>query len=169
MLSTTCLSVRSKRLLSIAALPTLMITSWTVTAQEAKPEGEANQLEEIVVTGTSLARSVLDTPFAATTFDENRLAKLTANSQADILNSVPTIKAEGGGGEVATNVFINGLPSGGNISSRRSCTTASRCSARSVSTPRRSTSITATIWASSGWSSSAAAFRTCSAPARSPA
>ena len=113
MLSTTCLSVRSKRLLSIAALPTLMITSWTVTAQEAKPEGEANQLEEIVVTGTSLARSAVDTPLAVTTFDESRLAKLTASSQADILNSVPTIKAEGGGGEVAANVFIKGLPSGG--------------------------------------------------------
>ena len=42
-----------------------------------------------------------------------RLPLVTGNSQADILNSVPTIKAEGGGGEVATNVFIKGLPSGG--------------------------------------------------------
>ena len=52
-------------------------------------------------------------PWRSTSFDEDRLPKLTANSQADILNSVPTIKAEGGGGEVATNVFIKGLPSGG--------------------------------------------------------
>jgi iron complex outermembrane receptor protein len=111
MLSTTCLSVhRSKRLLSIAAL---LAAPLTVSAQDATPEGEANQLEEIVVTGTSLARASVDTPLAVTSFDEDRLAKLTANSQADILNSVPTIKAEGGGGEVAANVFIKGLPSGG--------------------------------------------------------
>jgi iron complex outermembrane receptor protein len=112
MLSTTChLSVhRSRRLLSVAAL---LAAPLTVTAQEAAPEGEANQLEEIVVTGTSLARASVDTPLAVTSFDEDRLAKLTANSQADILNSVPTIKAEGGGGEVAANVFIKGLPSGG--------------------------------------------------------
>ncbi len=112
MLSATChLSVHRKRLLSIAAL--LVAAPLTVTAQEAAPEGEANQLEEIVVTGTSLARASVDTPLAVTSFDEDRLLKLTSNSQADILNSVPTIKAEGGGGEVATNVFIKGLPSGG--------------------------------------------------------
>jgi outer membrane receptor protein involved in Fe transport len=111
MLSTTChLSVRRTRLLSIAAL---LAAPLTVTAQDATPEAEGNQLEEIVVTGTSLARASVDTPLAVTSFDEQRLAQLTANSQADILNSVPTIKAEGGGGEVATNVFIKGLPSGG--------------------------------------------------------
>ena len=65
------------------------------------------------MTGTSLARASVDTPLAVTSFDEDRLQKLTSNSQADILNSVPTIKAEGGGGEVAANVFIKGLPSGG--------------------------------------------------------
>src|SRR5688572_23334574 len=111
MLSATChLSVHRTRLLSIAAL---LAAPLTVTAQEAAPEGEANQLEEIVVTGTSLARASVDTPLAVTSFDEDRLLRLTANSQADILNSVPTIKAEGGGGEVAANVFIKGLPSGG--------------------------------------------------------
>jgi len=110
MLSTTCLCVRRTRLLPIAAL---LATPLTVTAQDATPETEGNQLEEIVVTGTSLARASVDTPLAVTSIDEQRLAQLTSNSQADILNSVPTIKAEGGGGEVAANVFIKGLPSGG--------------------------------------------------------
>ena len=112
MLSTTCnLSVhRSKRLLSIAAL---LAAPLAVSAQDATPEGEGNQLEEIVVTGTSLARASVDTPLAVTSLDEQRLSLVTGNSQADILNSVPTIKAEGGGGEVAANVFIKGLPSGG--------------------------------------------------------
>ncbi len=111
MLSATChLSVHRTRLLTMAAL---IAAPLTVTAQDAVPGAETNQLEEIVVTGTSLARASVDTPLAVTSFDEDRLMKLTANSQADILNSVPTIKAEGGGGEVATNVFIKGLPSGG--------------------------------------------------------
>lgn len=68
---------------------------------------------EIIVTGTSVGRTAVDTPLAVTALGEERLAKLTSSSQADILNSVPTIKADGGGGEVATNVFIKGLPSGG--------------------------------------------------------
>jgi iron complex outermembrane recepter protein len=115
MLSTTChLSVHRKRLLSLAGpLSAAFVFSGTVAAQEGTPQTEGNQLEEIVVTGTSLARASVDTPLAVTSFDERRLSQLTANSQADILNSVPTIKAEGGGGEVAANVFIKGLPSGG--------------------------------------------------------
>jgi hypothetical protein len=63
MLSATChRSVHRTRLLSIAAL---LASPLTVTAQEAAPEGEANQLEEIVVTGTSLARASVDTPRCA--------------------------------------------------------------------------------------------------------
>jgi iron complex outermembrane recepter protein len=95
-----------------SAFFTLLVSSVAVLAQE--PASDADEpIQEVLVTGTSLARAAHDTPLAATTFDDEKLEKLTANSQADILNSVPTIKAEGGGGEVATNVFIKGLPSGG--------------------------------------------------------
>jgi outer membrane receptor protein involved in Fe transport len=71
------------------------------------------EVEEVIVTGTSRARAAMNTPLAVTAVDESRLQKLTAAGQADILNTVPTIKADGGGGEVAANVFIKGLPSGG--------------------------------------------------------
>jgi iron complex outermembrane recepter protein len=103
---------RGRKLVSMAALFAVPLP---LLAQETTPpEQEVGaELETVLVTGTSLARSALDTPLAATSIDEDRLSKLTANSQADILNSVPTIKAEGGGGEVAANVFIKGLPSGG--------------------------------------------------------
>jgi outer membrane receptor protein involved in Fe transport len=96
------------QLLSAAALvfiPTL------ASAQAAIPT--AAEVEEVIVTGTSTARIAENTPLAVTALGEERLAKLTSSSQADILNSVPTIKADGGGGEVATNVFVRGLPSGG--------------------------------------------------------
>jgi iron complex outermembrane recepter protein len=90
----------------------LAFTSAPALAQTAS-ESEEGELEEIVITGTGVARAAIDTPLAVTALDKDRLALVTGNSQADILNSVPTIKAEGGGGEVATNVFIKGLPSGG--------------------------------------------------------
>jgi iron complex outermembrane recepter protein len=68
---------------------------------------------DIVVTGTSAARRARDTPLSVSTIDATQLQRTAASSQADILNTVPSIKAEGGGGEVAVNVFIKGLPLGG--------------------------------------------------------
>ncbi len=68
---------------------------------------------DIVVTGTSAARRARDTPLSVSTVTATQLQRTAASSQADILNTVPSIKAEGGGGEVAVNVFIKGLPLGG--------------------------------------------------------
>ena len=84
----------------------------TDNAAPAAPD-TSNQGDVIVVTGTSRARAAFDTPLAVTTIDDEHLARISASSQGDILNTVPTIKADAGGGEVATNVFIRGLPSGG--------------------------------------------------------
>ncbi|OYU16479.1 MAG: TonB-dependent receptor [Alphaproteobacteria bacterium PA4] len=70
-------------------------------------------LPEIVITGTSRARVALDTPLAVTQVNETSLIRLGGSGQANILNTIPTIKADGGGGEVAANVFVRGLPSGG--------------------------------------------------------
>ena len=68
---------------------------------------------EIIVTATSVARRALDTPLAVTSLDATQLARSSGTNQADVLNTIPTIKADGGGGEVAANVFVRGLPSGG--------------------------------------------------------
>ncbi len=77
------------------------------------PQDVANQSDVIIITGTSRARAAFNTPLAVTTLGEARLAKISSSSQADILNTVPTIKADAGGGEVASNIFVRGLPSGG--------------------------------------------------------
>jgi iron complex outermembrane recepter protein len=73
----------------------------------------ADQSQVIVITGTSRARAAFNTPLAVTTLGEARLQKLASSSQADILNTVPSLKADAGGGEVASNIFVRGLPSGG--------------------------------------------------------
>lgn len=70
-------------------------------------------LDEVVLTSSSTFRSQKQTPMSISSIKSAEITKLSANSQADIIRSVPGITAEGGGGETATNVFVRGLPSGG--------------------------------------------------------
>lgn len=89
-------------------------TSTSPTAVNA-PDDAAAQSDQgdIIVTATSVARRALDTPLAVTSLDSQQLARTSGTNQADILNTIPTIKADSSGGEVAANVFVRGLPSGG--------------------------------------------------------
>lgn len=93
-------------LASSVGLPNLVL------AQEKSAEKSQN-IEKIVVTGTNIERTIFDTPQTVSSFDESELRKFAASSQADVLTQLPGIAAEGGGGEVATNFFVRGLPSGG--------------------------------------------------------
>lgn len=87
-------------------------STFTWAAEEKKVE-EVKETEVILVTGSSVQRTEADTPAKTTWFDNEEIAKRGFTSQADILMTVPGIKVEGGGGEVATNAFVRGLPSGG--------------------------------------------------------
>ena len=98
----------------LALVPTSVLAQNAGGAASAAPSAtEAAAPQEIVVTGTSKGRISLRSPVATTSLGSESLERLSANSQADILASVPALKAEGGGGEVAANVFVAGLPSGG--------------------------------------------------------
>jgi outer membrane receptor protein involved in Fe transport len=70
-------------------------------------------LDEVVLTATSTKRSQKETPLSITSLSAKDLTKLNTSSQANILRSIPGITTENGGGEVASNVFVRGLPSGG--------------------------------------------------------
>ncbi len=70
-------------------------------------------LDEVVVTGTFTGRTQKEAPMSLTKLNPEQLGYLNNNSQADVLRVVPGITAEGGGGEVATNLFVRGFPSGG--------------------------------------------------------
>jgi len=70
-------------------------------------------LDEVLITASSTFRSQKEAPLSISSLKQAEITKLSANSQADILRSIPGITAEGGGGETATNLFVRGLPSGG--------------------------------------------------------
>lgn len=99
---------------SLAALaPAAALAQVPAPAAATAAAEVAEDVQEIVVTGTSRARIALDTPLAVTQVNATSLVRLGGTGQATILNTIPTIKADGGGGEVAANVFVRGLPSGG--------------------------------------------------------
>lgn len=110
-----------KQFLGLAAAGVSLVAIWPAAAMAqqadntaaAADEAEPIAGQEIIVTATSRSRAALDTPLAISQLDNKALARAGVTSQADILNTIPSIKADGGGGEVASNVFIRGLPSGG--------------------------------------------------------
>ena len=86
--------------------------SGTVTVDFTLVES-VESLEDVVLTATSTFRSQKQSPLSITSFKAKELTRMNANSQADIVNSIPGVVADGGGGEGATNIFVRGLPSGG--------------------------------------------------------
>lgn len=100
----------------IAALSVAILPAFAMAQSDSDDEGGV--IEEIVVTGTgaSVARTQFETPQTVTQFNEEDIRSFSSSSQADILTQLPGVSAEGGGGEVATNVFHRALPSGGQFS-----------------------------------------------------
>jgi outer membrane receptor protein involved in Fe transport len=103
---------------SVALSAATLFAANSAAAQAAQPAPAAAPdngatVETLIITGTSAARTALNTPMQATSIDSNALQRLQSNSAADVLATVPMLKAEGGGGEVANNIFVAGLPTGG--------------------------------------------------------
>ncbi len=90
----------------------IILNKTTIEKNITLQEG-GDVLDEVVLTASSTFRSQKNAPLSISSLKQKEITKLSANSQADIIRSVPGITAEGGGGETATNVFVRGLPSGG--------------------------------------------------------
>ncbi|HHP7238283.1 TonB-dependent receptor domain-containing protein [Longibacter sp.] len=84
----------------------------TVT-QDVTMTQDVMQMEGAVVTGTRSERTQRETTSSISVIGAEELETIQPNSQADILRSVPGVHTEGGGGAVAANVFVRGLPAPG--------------------------------------------------------
>jgi iron complex outermembrane recepter protein len=98
------------------ALPALAIAAGTSARDGAADDRSADtqQLQEVVVTGTPIRETVLETSFAVTVLDEKALRAAPPMGTAALLGSVPGLWAEGNGGEVNTNLSPRGLRGGFN-------------------------------------------------------
>lgn len=76
-------------------------------------EDDVFNLEQIVVTGTSTTRTQKEMAGSLSQISAKQIQAISPNSMADILRFIPGVHVEGGGGDVASNIFVRGLPSGG--------------------------------------------------------
>lgn len=76
-------------------------------------ENDVFNLDQVVVTGTSTTRTQKEMTGSLSQLSAKQIQAISANSMADIIRVIPGVHAEGGGGEVASNIMVRGLPSGG--------------------------------------------------------
>ena len=99
----------SKKTIAIAAsMAALQMGS--VYAQEATASNPLN-LDEVVVTGTATKSSKMKQSVSVSTLSTEAIEQSAAGNAAEVLRSVPGIRAESTGGEGNANVSIRGLPS----------------------------------------------------------
>lgn len=67
------------------------------------------------MTGTSAARRARNMPMSISTLGEQQLRRIVGSSQADVLATLPSIKAGSSGGEIGVNLFLKGLPVSNNF------------------------------------------------------
>ena len=96
--------------LALAALFALLPMGALQAQAQSAPAGEGLKLDSIVVTGTGVARSKMTSSVAVSTIESDGVVAATATSAADILRSVPGIRAESSGGESNANIGVRGLP-----------------------------------------------------------
>lgn len=102
---TTC----RKLLLASAGMALMGAPAFAQTSDNAPEE------DEIIVTGTSVDRTGFNTPTTLSVVKESDFKNFLvgSGSQADLLQQIPGVSAEAGGGENAANFRVRGLPSGG--------------------------------------------------------
>ncbi|HMA51472.1 MAG TPA: TonB-dependent receptor, partial [Magnetospirillaceae bacterium] len=74
-----------------------------------------DELQTIIVTGSTSKRTVLNASLAVTSITGNDLDQKAPRGTDDVLEMVPGIFVEGTAGPVSNNYSVRGLPGGGNI------------------------------------------------------
>lgn len=76
----------------------------------AQSNNDALKLDEVVVTGSATGGSKMKQSLSISTLDSEQLTNTVASSSADLLRSVPGVRAESSGGEGNANVTVRGVP-----------------------------------------------------------
>jgi outer membrane receptor protein involved in Fe transport len=80
------------------------------TTAEPEAKNDGLQLDKVIVTGTSGRSSKMKSSVSVSTLGEEQIQKANPTSSAELLRSVPGVRAESSGGEGNANVAVRGLP-----------------------------------------------------------
>ena len=78
-------------------------------AAPTQPE-DGLKLERVVVTGTANRSSKMRSSISISTMDADNIALAAPTSAADVLRSIPGVRAESSGGEGNANITVRGVP-----------------------------------------------------------
>ena len=107
--------MRQRFLYHAIAIAVAASLSGQALASDDKKAQKDNKTEVIIVSGTpgGAGISQKDASFAVTNIDASNIERLAPKSTADLFKAVPGVWVESSGGESGANVFVRGLPSGG--------------------------------------------------------
>lgn len=86
-----------------------MGAAWAQSAQQS-PSGSGLNLDEMVITAAPEARSKMKQSLSVSSMDGDQIQDAMPASSAEILRSIPGIRAEASSGEGNANVTVRGLP-----------------------------------------------------------
>jgi outer membrane receptor protein involved in Fe transport len=103
------MKIHTTHTLSQVALATAMAVT-AIGHAHAQANDDALKLDEVVVTGSATGGSKMKQSLSISTLDSEQLSNTVASSSADLLRSVPGVRAESSGGEGNANVTVRGVP-----------------------------------------------------------
>ncbi|QBE62918.1 TonB-dependent siderophore receptor [Pseudoduganella lutea] len=88
----------------------LLQMSGALAQEAATPADDALQMNRVVVTGTAGGTSKMKSSVSVSTLEADTIARSVPTSAADVLRSVPGVRAESSGGEGNANMTVRGVP-----------------------------------------------------------
>ncbi|MBY0239016.1 MAG: TonB-dependent receptor [Burkholderiaceae bacterium] len=85
-------------------------TSTPAVASAAAVATDSLKLERIVVTGTARGQSKMKSSVSVSTMEDDAIARAVPTSAAELLRSIPGVRAESSGGEGNANITVRGVP-----------------------------------------------------------
>jgi outer membrane cobalamin receptor len=94
---------------SLAVTAMAMASAQAQTAPAVKDKDGLN-LETVVVTGTPIGKSKMKASVSVSTLESDQIMQSSPTNAAEILRSIPGVRAESSGGEGNANLTVRGVP-----------------------------------------------------------